>query len=53
MLIRALPSSSPQLHFYVHLNVSRAMTHTAEFFFFSSMLHLALNLEEKRKIFAS
>lgn len=34
MLIRALPSGSPQLHFYVHLNVSRAMTHTAEFFFF-------------------
>ena len=34
VLIRALPSGSPQLHFYVHLNVSRAMTHAAELFFF-------------------
>lgn len=54
MLLRALPGGSPQLRFYVHLNVNRAMTHAAEFFFFFSlMLHLALNQEEKRKIFAS
>lgn len=54
VLIRTLPSGLPQLRFYVHLNVSRAMTHAAElFFFFFSMLHLVLNQEEKRKIFAS
>lgn len=56
VLIRALPSGLPQLRFYVHLNVSRAMTHAAELFcsfFFFLMLHLVLNQEEKRKIFAS
>lgn len=34
MLLRVLPGGSPQLRFYVHLNVNRAMTHAAELFFF-------------------
>lgn len=34
VLIRTLPSGLPQLRFYVHLNMSRAMTHAAELFFF-------------------
>lgn len=34
VLLRVLPGGSPQLRFYVHLNVNRAMTHAAELFFF-------------------